>query len=478
MNTRIINIFKPKPENINFMKTFVRLTHFLKSFYLGILIVISVFSFSSCEEENNACCIIHSPNDGQKFTLGQQVTIELETRDEESVGLSNVKIYIDNSIKYTGTRDMYGGANEKSVNHFYWWQTENASIGEHEIKVVAKTPGGMEMTESIFINLDADYATVVFDRTEFLSIDSIKCFYSIPFDGGLEITEHGICWAINSTPDINQNAMPFSGEGNDYNVLFNVTGENTNVNIKAYAKSEKGISYSDLVSVKTWEVDSFTDARDGKTYKTVKIGNQWWMAENLAFLPKVDKPTKYSDTIPYYYVNGYWDTNLPMAKYTSEYQNYGVLYNWEAAKTAAPDGWRLPSKEDFEELFLFVENKKGVDMDEACHGISMYLRNSKGWKANDGGFCYTVDEYGNTFPGDTNSNGTNEFGFTLKPAGYRQACEHFEGIGLRSWLWASSSSTNSDELCYYVDSYGDTRVNIYCDDDLKSLGFSIRCIKE
>jgi hypothetical protein len=72
---------------------------------------------------------------------------------------------------------------------------------------------------------------------------------------------------------------------------------------------------------------SFIDSRDGHTYKTIVIGAQTWMAENLAYLPYTTPTGTYSYTDPCYYVNNY--------------ALYGVLYNWPAALTACPAGWLL-----------------------------------------------------------------------------------------------------------------------------------------
>ena len=75
---------------------------------------------------------------------------------------------------------------------------------------------------------------------------------------------------------------------------------------------------------------TFTDERDGKTYKLVKIGKQVWMAENLA-----DKANK-----------GCWAYNQD----TSNVSKYGYLYNYETAKNVCPDGYHLPTKSEFETL--------------------------------------------------------------------------------------------------------------------------------
>ena len=75
------------------------------------------------------------------------------------------------------------------------------------------------------------------------------------------------------------------------------------------------------------------DMRDGKKYKTVKIGSQTWMAENL----------NYETQDSYCYEND-----------ESNCSKYGRLYTWTAAKKACPSGWHLPSKAEFETLFSSV----------------------------------------------------------------------------------------------------------------------------
>lgn len=113
-----------------------------------------------------------------------------------------------------------------------------------------------------------------------------------------------------------------------------------------------------------------TDSRDGKTYKTVKIGSQTWMAENLNY------ETEYS----YCYNNEMHSCKKD-----------GRLYEWEAALRACPDGWRLPTKAEFEKLFDAVGGVKKA---------GKMLKSTSGWK-DDG-------------------NGSDTFGFNALPVGYRQ----------------------------------------------------------
>jgi len=78
------------------------------------------------------------------------------------------------------------------------------------------------------------------------------------------------------------------------------------------------------------------DARDDKTYKTIEIGNQIWMAENLAF----------------YVDSGCWAYNNEQ----DSVFKYGYLYDWKTAQDICPEGWHLPSKEDFEELKQYLKD--------------------------------------------------------------------------------------------------------------------------
>lgn len=102
----------------------------------------------------------------------------------------------------------------------------------------------------------------------------------------------------------------------------------------------------------------FEDYRDGKMYKSVLIGEQCWMAENLAYLPEVSPSSELSDTDPHYYVYGYEGTDVNTAKSRTRFHQFGALYNWPASISACPEGWKLPDYSgDFGDLFSYVNSQ-------------------------------------------------------------------------------------------------------------------------
>ncbi|MFO7617948.1 MAG: carboxypeptidase regulatory-like domain-containing protein, partial [Bacteroidales bacterium] len=107
----------------------------------------------------------------------------------------------------------------------------------------------------------------------------------------------------------------------------------------------------------------FTDPRDGHTYGFNKISKYVWMTENLAYLPEVMPPSQVSENERRYFVYGYDGTDTATAAGLSNYKNYGVLYNYTAAKTACPPGWRLPdSNRAWPDLIVSVGMPAGTKL--------------------------------------------------------------------------------------------------------------------
>jgi uncharacterized protein (TIGR02145 family) len=182
--------------------------------------------------------------------------------------------------------------------------------------------------------------------------------------------------------------------------------------------------------------ETFTDIRDGQEYKSVKIGEQTWMAENLNY-----------DTANSICYNN--DTNNGAI--------YGRLYNFTAARTACPDGWHLPSKEDWCTLFSYVDptaicgNPGGVGTDAAYK-----LKSTSGW-VSDG-------------------NGSDAFGFKCLPGGQYGAQGYFDEIGETGFFYASTTYPLGNLTHMFYMAYQDNFVVMMPVDTISYL--SVRCVKD
>ena len=174
--------------------------------------------------------------------------------------------------------------------------------------------------------------------------------------------------------------------------------------------------------------NTFTDARDGKKYKTVKIGNQTWMAENLAYKAS----------------SGCWayDNNQENVK------TYGYLYDWKTAKKVCPAGWHLPSDNEWE---ILIDYLGGEDI------AGNKLKSTNGWES-------------------PNSGATNESGFSALPGGFLGdflggTFDNLGGNG--SWWTATVDGVMHACFC-------SLRKNscAYLFSHFQTGGFSVRCVKD
>ena len=134
--------------------------------------------------------------------------------------------------------------------------------------------------------------------------------------------------------------------------------------VRAYATNSAGTAYGEeKVLITANREGSFE--YEGRTYRYISIGNQTWMAENLAWLPSVSPGNAGSETEKHYYVSGYQGTDLNLAKATDNYAIYGVLYNWPAALDACPPDWHLPSKEEIQTMLDVVGEYGAVQLRDA-----------------------------------------------------------------------------------------------------------------
>jgi len=185
------------------------------------------------------------------------------------------------------------------------------------------------------------------------------------------------------------------------------------------------------------EKGTFKDPRDGKIYKTVKIGNQTWFAENLAFKP----------------ISG---NNCAPDNDKNNIADYGYFYDYETAKNVCPIGWHLPSNSDWQTLIDYLGG-------ESIAGGKLKETGTAHWD-------------------NPNTGATNESGFTALPGGQRTFFGQFQGFRIGGFWWSSTDSTKSNSLGKIGDAwswqmwYDGNKISHNIDTEVT--GFSVRCIKD
>lgn len=211
---------------------------------------------------------------------------------------------------------------------------------------------------------------------------------------------------------------------------------------------------------------TITDSRDDKVYKTVTIGEQVWMAENLAYLPSVNRTDSISQDDPYYYVYGYSGEVVSTAIAQPNYATFGVLYNGPAALIAAPKGWHLPTEAEFKELELHL----GLSADDIEE--EYYWRGAHGLKLK------SVDGWSDTASGDTGG-GNNESGFNALPAGtFTYGLKTTKDKGIYTLFWSSTLVTYGVRKNLYSRSLRNDEFGVLGGVFSMKSGISIRLIKD
>lgn len=170
------------------------------------------------------------------------------------------------------------------------------------------------------------------------------------------------------------------------------------------------------------------DQRDGCDYKTIKIGDRWWMAENLNY--KTGRSFCY----------------LLDSSFT---KTYGRLYVYVDAKNACPAGWHLPGDAEWTKLsdYLGGENVAGGKMKETSSGLWDYF----------------------------NKSDTNESGFSGFPGGCHSTDWEFGLMRFLGFWWTATSHTEASAWNRYMEcGYKE----LFRKDSKKMNGFSVRCVKD
>ncbi len=207
--------------------------------------------------------------------------------------------------------------------------------------------------------------------------------------------------------------------------------------------------------------DNLKDFRDGKSYATIQIGIQCWMAENMNIGTRIDGANTQGDngTIEKYCYNNEEDSCSV----------YGGLYQWDEmmqyvasgadVQGICPTGWHLPTDDEWKTM----EMQLGMSQSEADY---------TGWRGTDEGG--KMKEVGTAHWNSPNSAATNSSGFTALPGGSRSSSGSFNSLGHLGHWW-SSSELSGTYAWYRGLSYAVGQV--YRDYGDKTYGYSVRCLK-
>ncbi|MGD8778045.1 MAG: FISUMP domain-containing protein [Ignavibacteria bacterium] len=214
--------------------------------------------------------------------------------------------------------------------------------------------------------------------------------------------------------------------------------------------------------------DSTVTDYDGNVYKTVKIGNQIWTAENIRVthfndgtsIPQVTDNIEWSNLL----TPGYCFYNNDSTAYSTI---YGALYNWYAVETnnLCPIGWHVPDDEEWKELEIFLGMSE-ADADKAT------------WRGQ--GIGGKLKELGTVHWYYPNEGATNETGFSATPSGSRAGGKEwgegrFSHIGILTTYW-TATNTDTDNAFHRTLDY--SRSEIFRAGHGKKSGFCVRCIKD
>ncbi|MCF8222644.1 MAG: hypothetical protein K9J25_05810 [Bacteroidales bacterium] len=253
--------------------------------------------------------------------------------------------------------------------------------------------------------------------------------------GSETVISQGFCWSETGKPIITIDSF-IKLDNITQTGIFNDTISNlypgTEYYISAFIINSVDTAYSNAIQCITYSnnIEYITDSRDGRVYRVVNIGTQWWMAENLNY---------YTHSGSSYY-------NNDSLSYSKE---YGRLYVLGEAINACPVGWHLPSDEEWKTL-------------ESSLGMSQTDIDATGYRGTDQGAQLIKSDFNTT-------------GFDAVMTGYRHTDGNYFSSGNYAYFWTSTKEQN-DYGWYRMLSKTESTINRNFTDTLK--GFSVRCVKD
>ncbi len=320
--------------------------------------------------------------------------------------------------------------NTSSVGEYTSSLTNLQSDTKYYVRAYATNLHGTSYSNEISFTTEIGTAIITISDPTNIDFQTLTANGNITDLGEANPTQHGFVWSIdnsNPTTTSNDGIKELGNTTTSGSFLSNLTNfiAAKDYYIRAFVTNQYGTTYSDVITFKT--KNSFDYG--GQSYNVVQIGNQIWMAENL----------NYETANSYWYDNSQTNGDI-----------YGRLYTWNAANSACPSGWHLPSDAEWTTLI----NQLGG---ESVAGGKMKETGTSHWDS-------------------PNTGATNESGFNALPGGYRDDYDNgfYLLANIGRW-WCSTESNTSNAWGYYT---SNDNIKIVSEINTKSNAFSIRCIKD
>lgn len=287
---------------------------------------------------------------------------------------------------------------------------------------------------------------------------------NILYDRGYPILRRGVVLSKNPNPTINDLKFNEGSGMGAFSVVISGLEPNAEYYIRAYATDHLGTCYGNELKFKFYGKEGTLTDIDGNVYHYITIGNQRWMVENLRttrFRNGTVIPTTTPVDQP---IASEWGMSFnpiyqwPAGGDESNVEKYGRLYTQDAmlSDLLAPEGCRIPTNEDWDELYLYLG------------GNELAIPQMK-----DAGSMYWVN--------DTTAR-TNTSGFSAVPAGFRYLPGYFIGFGERAVWWSRTFIGGFRQGCWCIESYiKEIRSNsnqFHWSGESRDYAFPVRCIVE
>jgi uncharacterized protein (TIGR02145 family) len=321
---------------------------------------------------------------------------------------------------------------EAYANSFYWLSYMSPTRKDHDHTLELKVINNQNIGEEASI----------------LETFNSNGFYSVPVGlsinngiNSLNIHENGSS-ILEANNYFTSNQPNYSWQSSNENIISVEISKGDNSRIKINAKGNVGdksnITVTDnrnstnktiTVTIIESPFGEFKDTRDGRIYKTIKIGNQTWLAENLKFKPSTGYAIYNNDE--------------------SLIETYGYHYSWNTAQNVAPTGWHLPSTTEWNELFEFLGGKSIA-----------------GGKLKQTGYIYWDHP---------NQGATNESNFSALAGGIVRSRDYSVGLGFNARFWTTDGNAYSGDVVNLYDFTSKAYMEGY---NYNGDYFSVRCIKD